>query len=424
MRLKMETRKSVAKVMAQGYKKATKKKKGMILHEFIRLTDYNRKYAGYVLRMEGKKVWIKREICLQADTKKKTKRKRPRVYDKKVFITLLKIWIIMNYICGKRLVCVLEEVIVKLEQHQEIEIDNETRQKLKRISASSIDRLLAEEKRKLRIKSRSRTKPGTLLKHQVPIRTFAEWNDNAPGFIEIDLVGHDGGDAWGEYIQSLNVVDVCTAWTETVAVRNKAQIWVFDALKEIRTRMPFDLLGIDSDNGAEFINAHLLKYCNSEGLTFTRTRPYRKNDNCHVEQKNYSVVRQYVGYLRYDTDEERKIMNDLYRDLRLYLNYFHPVAKLTLKQRQGSKVKKEYDPPKTPYQRVLESDAVPGEFKERLKQVYAQLNPAGLKRKITKAQNNLFNTSVSKQKREKENPSKRPATKQRTKSYKLKSIET
>jgi len=243
-----------------------------------------------------------------------------------------------------------------------------------------------------------------------------------PGFIEIDLVGHDGGYAWGEYIQSLNAVDICTGWTETVAVRNKAQVWVFEALKHIRERLPFELLGIDSDNGAEFINAHLLKYCNAEGLTFTRSRPYRKNDNCHVEQKNYTVVRQYVGYLRHDTDEELMVMNDLYRDLRLYLNYFHPVAKLTLKQREGSRVKKKYDIPKTPYRRVLDSDDVPDEFKRRLRQVYDRLNPAELKRKITKAQNRLFNIAASKRKADKKHTTKQAVTKKKTNTYKLRNL--
>jgi hypothetical protein len=166
-------------------------------------------------------------------------------------------------------------------------------------------------------------------------------------------------------------------------------------------RLPFDLLGIDSDNGSEFINVQLLKYCQSEGITFTRSRAYRKNDSCHVEQKNYTSVRQYVGYFRYDTEEELNIMNELYRNLSLYLNYFHPVMKLKRKDRIGSRIKKVYDIPKTPYQRVLESLEVPEHNKEGIKQVYAELNPAELYRKIVKLQNKLLRVTLTKGQRRK-----------------------
>jgi hypothetical protein len=229
-----------------------------------------------------------------------------------------------------------------------------------------------------------------LLKSQIPIRTFSEWNDRRPGFVEIDLVGHDGGDPKGEFIQTLDVTDVCTGWTETQAVKNKAQIWVFQALQEIRGHLPFELMGIDSDNGSEFINHHLLRFCTEGKITFTRARSYRKNDNCFVEQENYSIVRRAVGYLRYDTREELIILNELYGYLRLYTNFFQPVMKLIEKTRQGSRVTKRYDKPRTPYQRVLDSPYVPADRKEQLRKQYATLNPADLKRKITKLQNKLL----------------------------------
>jgi len=222
-------------------------------------------------------------------------------------------------------------------------VDKETKEKILEISASTIDRLLSKEKAKMRLKGRARTKPGTLLKHQIPIRTFADWDEGRPGFVEIDLVSHDGGNARGDYAQTLDVTDVYTGWTETEAVKNKAQIWTFKALKGIRKRLPFKLLGIDSDNGSEFINAHLLRFCKQEKITFTRTRPYRKNDNCFVEQKNYSVVRKAVGYYRYETKKELEILNELYKVLRLYTNFFQPVMKLVKKTRVGSKVIKRYD---------------------------------------------------------------------------------
>jgi len=168
-------------------------------------------------------------------------------------------------------------------------------------------------------------------------------DDARPGFLEIDLVAHDGGNARGDYCQSLDATDVASGWSEQRAVRNKAQKWTFEALEKIRERLPFPLLGIDSDNGGEFINAHLARYCEEEEITFTRGRPYRKNDSCYVEQKNYSVVRRNVGYFRYDTEEELMLLNELYNILRLYNNFFLPQMKLIEKTREGSKVKKRYD---------------------------------------------------------------------------------
>jgi hypothetical protein len=205
------------------------------------------------------------------------------------------IWVIMDCICGKRLAPVLKEVISRLEFHQELSVDDRTRELLLKISPSTIDRLLADDRKSLNGASKARTRPGTLLKSQIPIKTFSDWNEQRPGFVEIDLVAHEGGVNSGEFIQSLDVTDVCSGWTEVKAVRNKAQTWVFEAIKDIRQRLPFELLGIDSDNGGEFINNQLLRYCQEQKITFTRSRSLRKNDNCFVEQKNYSVVRRAVG---------------------------------------------------------------------------------------------------------------------------------
>ena len=163
---------------------------------------------------------------------------------------------------------------------------------------ATVDRLLAPEKKQLRLRQRTTTKPGTLLRHQVAIRTFADWDEGRPGFVEADLVAHEGGRAGGDYPQTLDLTDVQTGWTELAAVPNKAQVWVFEAIQQLRQRLPFPLLGLDSDNGSEFINNHLRRYCEQQQLTFTRSRPHRKNDNCFVEQKNYSVVRRHVGHAR------------------------------------------------------------------------------------------------------------------------------
>lgn len=390
MRLTMKEKRSVTAIVATRYQKASKKGKNTILYEFTQLTGYNRCYAAFLLRSHGKKLRINQKTLLVGDLKKKTERNRQRTYDDKVVLALKKIWFIMDCICGKRLAPILSELVVVLEKYQEIEIEDEIREKLLKISPATIDRILSEEKKKQALKSRSKTKPGTLLKHKIPIKTFSsEWDEQRPGFVEVDLVGHEGGECCGDYIQTLDMTDVCTGWTETQAVKNKAQVWVFEAIEQIRKRLPFELLGIDSDNGSEFINAHLYRYCQREKITFTRARAYRKNDNCYVEQKNYSVVRRAVGYLRYDTQEQLRILNQLYGHLRLYANYFQPVMKLVEKIRVGSKVKKKYDKPKTPYQRVLESPYVDEENKEEFRKEYAKLNPAELKRQISRLQNKL-----------------------------------
>lgn len=381
----MKERRSVTAVVAKRYQKATKKEKSVILGEYTQLTGYNRCYAAFLLRNHGRKLRINNNTVLVGDCRKRVKRIRDGTYDEEVVRVLKKVWLIMGFICGKRLKPALKEVIPTLEKYKEIELDKTIREKLLKISAATIDRVLAPERKKRSLRNRARTKPGTLLKHQIPIRTFSEWDENRPGFVEIDLVGHEGGDPGGDYIQTLDMTDVCTGWTETQAVKNKARVWVFEALKEIRKRLPFKLLGIDSDNGSEFINAHLYGYCEEEQITFTRARAYRKNDNCYVEQKNYSVVRRAVGYHRYDTPQQLRLLNQLYSHLRLYTNYFQPVMKLEEKIRVGSKVKKRYDQPKTPYQRVLESPQVEKENrenKEKLNQEYAKLNPAELRRRI------------------------------------------
>lgn len=255
-----------------------------------------------MLRNHGQQVWRGGKRAVVGAANKPQQRQKPRYYDEPVLRELSKLWQLLDYICGKRLVAIMPELIAKLELFGELRLARSTKEKLLQISASSIDRLLQPERRKQQLRGRSRTKPGTLLKHQIPIRTFAEWDEQQPGFAEIDLVAHDGGLALGDFCQTLDLTDICTGWTELEAVPNKAQVWVFEAIQKIRERLPFPLLGLDSDNGSEFINGQLLRYCQQQRISFTRARPYRKNDNCYVEQKNYSVVRQTVGYQRFRHD--------------------------------------------------------------------------------------------------------------------------
>lgn len=390
MKLTVKEKQKATRITAARYQKTSKKKKGTILDEFIALTGYDRCYASYLLKNHGRKVWINKKVIVVGDIRKKHKRQRQRTYGEDVLKPLKQIWVIMDCICGKRLRPLLKELLAVLQKHKELKVTGEIKKKLLRISASTIDRILKAERKKYEIKGRSLTKPGTLMKHQIPIRTFSEWDEQKPGFVEIDLVGHEGGNPRGDFIQTLNVTDVFTGWTEMQAVKNKAQIWVFEALKDVRMRLPFDLLGIDSDNGSEFINNHLVGFCRDEKITFTRSRSSRKNDNCFIEQKNYTIVRRYVGYARYDTETAQKLLDELYGHLRLYVNFFLPVMKLTQKIRISSRVKKKYDKPQTPYQRVLVSPFVPENKKEALRQQYVQLNPADLRRQIAKLQDKLF----------------------------------
>lgn len=394
MRLTMKARQEVIVATAGQYRGAGKKEKGKILDQFITTTGYSRWYARLVLRHEGRRIQTdKKTILLAVREKLKKKRKRPSLYDEKVQIALVKLWRIMDYICGKRLQPLLPELLTVLERHNEFSCDRETRAKLLRISAASIDRLLKPERQKHQLRGRAGTKPGTLLKKQIPIRTYAEWDEQQPGFAEIDLVAHDGGVGAGDYCQTLDLTDIATTWTETKAVRNKAQTWVFAALKEIRQNLPFPLLGIDSDNGSEFINKYLTEYCQKQKLTFTRSRPYRKNDNCFVEQKNYSIVRRAVGYQRYDSELQLRLLNELYATLRLYTNFFQPTMKLQSKERVGSKVIKRYDRAQTPYQRVLTAVSVSKTEKQLLRAKYETLNPAALKRKLMRLQDQLLKST-------------------------------
>lgn len=397
MRLTLKEKRAVTGVLAARYQKATKKEKQAMLDEFTQLTGYNRCYASHLLASHGKQVQLNHARFV-AKISKRTSHGRQRLYDHHFKSALKMIWVIMDCICGKRLAPMLEEVITKLELHQEFSVDDHTRELLLKVSPATIDRLLAPDRKSLNGIAKARTKPGTLLKSQIPIKTFSDWNERRPGFVEIDLVAHEGGTNSGEFIQSLDVTDVCTGWTEVQAVRNKAQVWVFEAIKDIRARLPFELLGIDSDNGGEFINNQLLRYCQQQQITFTRSRTSRKNDNCFVEQKNYSVVRRAVGYLRYDSEPELKLLNELYSKLRLYTNYFQPVMKLVEKQRVGSKVKKKYDRARTPYERVIESSEVSAEKKKRLMKEYERINPAQLKREITRLQDELIKMSSKKEK--------------------------
>jgi hypothetical protein len=300
---------------------------------------------------------------------------RPRrgkpTYDGRVVAALEQCWQAANGICGKRLVPVLPEYVAALERHGELVLDDQTRALL-----------LQRARARSRPHGLTTTKPGTLLKHMIPVRTFADWDDARPGFTEVDLVAHCGDSTRGEYLNSLNMVDVKTRWTEFVPLLNRGQAVVVAGIDQCRQRLPYALLGLDSDNGSEFINDHLKRYCEQRQITFTRCRPYKKNDQAYIEQKNWTAIRQTVGYDRYEGAAAYALLRAIYEPLRLYLNFFQPVMVLVSKERRGAKVTRRYDTAKTPYQRVLEAPEVADEVKLRLRQQYLTLNPAELLRRI------------------------------------------
>lgn len=399
MGLTMKERYAVVNELAPRYQRSTKGERVRILDEFTALTGYTRCYASFLLKNYGRRkscvVDGRRVIAVVGHLSlTKHRRRRTRIYDKAVEEALKSLWAISNGLCGKRLVVFIRQTLPILERFGELSPSDELRSKLLTMSHATADRLLGPTKAKSRLKGRSHTKPGTLLKHHIPIRTFADWNDAMPGFVEVDLVAHDGGIAYGDYIQSLDLTDIATAWTETRAVKNKAQCYVFSALQDITQTIPFPLLGIDSDNGGEFINNQLLRYCEEHRMTFTRSRPYRKNDNCFIEQKNYSVVRKTVGYYRYDQAEQLLLLRTLYQHLRLYTNFFQPSMRLREKVRVGSRVSRRYDPPLTPYHRVLQHPAIAQNIKDQLSTLYGTLNPAELIRSIADLQQQLFHSAL------------------------------
>ena len=393
MRLTMRERKRLAEATAGRYRQARKKDKGVILNEFVESTGFARSYAALVLRNQGREVQIGK-ARVRGDVGTRLKRPgRGATYDEQTVKALVQVWRLMDYICGKRLAPILSEIVERLLRHNELRCDAATAKKLAGMSAATIDRLLRPQREKSQVKGRSHTRPGTLLKHQIPMRTFSEWDEAQPGFLEIDLVGHDGGVIDSHHAFTLNATDIASGWNSSVAIKNKAQVWILEGIKKIQAKAPFSLLGLDSDNGSEFINEALYNFCQDQKITFTRARPYRKNDSCFVEQKNYSVVRRAVGYQRFDNELQLGLLNQLYELLDLYNNFFQPSMKLQSKERHGARVKKRYDKARTPYQRLLDSNFISDEAKAQLRARYHLLNPAQLKRKIERLQQKLVATA-------------------------------
>jgi len=351
------------------YFRASKTGKGKMLDEFTQVTGLHRKAAIRLLNRSSQPVVTKR-------------RGRKRKYDSAVVEVLKVVWEASDRLCSRRLKPFLPEMVKVLRRHDEQQIHADMEAQLCRISPATIDRLLKPYRRLGGRKGVSTTRPGSLLKSSIPIRTFADWEENKPGFVEVDLVAHCGESVEGFYLNTLCAVDVASGWTECLPVLGKGQWRVGGAIHRMSSRLPFPLLGLDSDNGSEFINKHLYTYCRQKGITFTRSRAYKKNDSCHVEQKNGNVIRRFVGYERYATKASLECLDRIYALVRLYINFFQPTMKLVSKTRHGAKVHKVYDTARTPYQRLLESGVLSEAKKQELAATYHNQNPIHLLKQI------------------------------------------
>jgi hypothetical protein len=372
----MATRDELLDAVALRYRSATRVEKGRILTEFTEISGYHRKHAERLLR--------RTHVADRA-------RPRParRVYDAAVREALVVLWEAADRICGKRLKPLIPLLIPAMERHGHLALDETVRGLLHQISAASIDRVLAPMRAANSGGRRRRNAHCSAVRRSVPVRTFADWNDPVPGYMEADLVAHGGASASGSFVQTLTLTDVATGWTECAPLLFREQRLLGEVMTALQVALPFPLLGFDTDNDTVFMNEIIKGWCEARAVVFTRSRPYRKNDQAHVEQKNGAVVRRMVGYRRYTGIAAARELARLYRSMRLFVNFFQPSFKLMEKTRDGARVAKRYHAPLTPFQRVQAHPAVSQAAKDALSVQFAQLDPVALLLDVRQAQARL-----------------------------------
>ena len=384
--LNMREKQSLTAQIVRRYQKASKLGKTAILDEFIHNTGYNRSYARRAIGSAKTRDFR---------VKKRIHRVRPHTYIPGVILKpLSKLWDISNFICGKRLAPLIPDYLFVLRRDNVWEYPTSIDDQLSKISAATIDRLLTPIRKTMTIKGRTTTKPGTLLKHQIPIRTWSDWNENIPGFFETDTVAFCGVSLSGDFAWGLNMTDVCTGWVLLELCPNRGQYSIHEAMKRMMMRLVYKVLGIDSDNGGEFINDILYRYCLEKQITFTRTRAGKKNDNCYVEQKNFTSLRTFLGYMRIETEEQFEIAKEILELAEIFINYFQSSTRLLKKERIGTHTTKKYDKPLTPYKRLLKLDVLSKTQKQQLFEVYSKHNPLELTTKIRALQEKLRRTTI------------------------------
>jgi len=369
--MSLQTRRELTSAVAERYRSSDGNSKRVILDEFAKLTGYHRKHAIRILNSTT-------PVVQQKYVSK-------RIYHEAVEEALIVVWEAADRICGKRLKALMSSLVDAMERHGHLQLEHNIRVLLLSMSAATIDRRL-QKIREQAIGRRQQKRPLNRVRRLVPVRTFAAWDDVRPGFMEMDLVAHCGGRLEGSFVHTLVLTDIASGWTECIALPVREQALVVEAIRAVQQRLPFPLLGIDTDNDSAFMNETLWEYCNDHGLIFTRCRAYRKNDQAWVEQKNGAIVRKLIGYGRLEGLAATAALRRLYEGSRLYVNFFQPSFKLKSKEREGAKVRKHYESPETPYARLLSREDFPDDRRQQLEHYFQLLDPVRLLKHIRDAQ--------------------------------------
>jgi hypothetical protein len=379
----MHSREQYLERVREEYGKASRQEKTRLLDEARKRTRLNRKV-------------LIRKLAHPPKPNSGQRSRRKATYGAEVVTALVKVWEIFDYPCGQRLAPALRDQVERLRQAGELRCSAEVAEQLGRVSPKSIDRLLAREKRVLGLRQNRNPAVHPLLYQKIPVKVAADWDTEEIGNVQVDYVLHCGRSSGGEYLHTLSAVDIATSWWEGVALLRRSQEATRDGLDRLRKRLPFPILEIHPDNDTGLINQLLWNYCEKAKIKMSRSRPYKKNDNAWVEQRNWTHVRKVVGYSRLESPAELAVLNELYEKLRLYKNFFQPSLKLKEKIREGGKIRRKYDEPRTPYRRILESKQIPAAAKQRLKAQCASLSVAQLHREIEALRNRLFDLGKAK----------------------------